>query len=261
MELACVFCGPGRRVAFVAEPTTRTLTVCRVLGLGQAWVPILRRLDDDLSEPLAWRRRFLTDTEPVRLGDLRIVALRIQGLGPTRIADRVGRRSVASRRHIERTCLAVAIRLADRDAPGGSDTGDHRGTAGHRLVQDGLPRYSEDPVSQEAFDRLWLQGLPLNDIRAALSLGPSAAKTHVSAAPPRWVGKKVAAWLGWSRENHRLRLARGYFPAPDGRDSRDWWWPATVTEWAATQPFVQCPQCNSSVLRLKQHLVKHEKGT
>jgi hypothetical protein len=107
------------------------------------------------------------------------------------------------------------------------------------------------------FDRLWLQGLTLEDIREALSLGQRAAKTHAAAAAPRWVGKDVAAFLGWSRENHRLRLACGYFPQPDGRDGREWWWPDTVTQWAASQPFVQCPHCKASVLRLKQHLTKH----
>lgn len=138
----------------------------------------------------------------------------------------------------------------------------HLGAAARRLIHDGIPSYTDAPVSQDAFNRLWLQGLPLNDIRAALSIGLRAAKTHAAAAPPRWVGKDVAAFLGWSRENHRLRLARGHFPAPDGRDGavKDWWWPATVVEWAASQRFVRCPQCKASVARLKQHLTKHQKG-
>jgi hypothetical protein len=65
--------------------------VCSVLGLGRAWVPVLQRLDADAVEPMAWFRRLLTDTEPVTLGDLRIVVLRMQGLGPTRIASRYHR--------------------------------------------------------------------------------------------------------------------------------------------------------------------------
>lgn len=235
-------------------------TVCTVLGLGHAWIPVLQRLRDDLSEPLAWHRRFLAETEPITLADLRVVALRMQGLGPTRIASRVGRRSVPPRSHIDRTCLAVAVRLADGNGRAEQLTG-WAGTASRQLVQNGIPRFTDDPVSQVVFNRLWLQGLPLDDIRSALAIGPTIAKAHASKAPPRWVGKDVAAFLGWSRENHRLRLARGYFPQPDGRDRlNDWWWPATVTEWAASQPFVRCPDCNASVLRLKQHLIRHGTG-
>jgi hypothetical protein len=207
---------------------------------------------------MAWRRRFVADTEPVTLADLRVVALRMQGLGPTRIASRVGRRSIPTRQHVERTCLAVAVRVAGTSPPGGSRPARLPGAASHRLVHDGIPAYSDDPVSQDAFDRLWLQGLRLDDIRKTLAIGPSVAKAHAASAPPRWVGTDVAAFLGWSRENHRLRLARGHFPEPDGRDRKNWWWPATVTAWAASQPFVRCPDCNASVLRLKQHLTKHD---
>lgn len=247
----------------MAELATHGLTtVCAALGLGNAWAPVLRRVDEDLSEPLAWRRRFLADTEPVTLRDLRVVALRMLGLPPTRIAGRTGRRSVPPRQHIDRTCLAVAVRLADTASHNGAAR--RPGTASHRLIHECIPAYTDDPVSQDAFDRLWLQGLTLDEIRAALSLGPKVAQAHAAAAPPRWVGKDVAAFLGWSRENHRLRLARGHFPIPDGRTggngtgaAKDWWWPSTVTEWASAQPFVRCPQCNASVARLKQHLTKH----
>lgn len=229
--------------------------VCVMLGLGNAWAPTLQRLEVDLSEPMAWRRRFLADTEPVTVGDLRIAALRMRGLGPTRIASRIGRRSLPPRHHIDRACLAIAVRLADT---GLIPKELRAGGTSQRLVHDGIPSYAGDPVPQCAFDRLWLQGLPLETIRAELSIGLKVAKTHAAAAPPRWVGKEVAAFLGWSRENHRLRLSRGYFPEPDGRDGvKDWWWPATVIEWAASQPFVRCPKCNASVLRLKQHLTKH----
>lgn len=233
-------------------------TVCAALGLGHAWTRVLQRLRDDLSEPLAWRRRFLAETEPVTLADLRVVALRMQGLGPTRIASRVGRRSVPPRSHIDRICLAVAVRLADRN--GGAQPAGRPGTASRQLIQNGVPRFTDDPVSQDGFNRLWVQGLPLDDIRSALAIGPKVAKAHAAKAPPRWVGKDVAAFLGWSRENHRLRLSRGSFPEPDGRDgSKDWWWPATITEWADTQAFIRCPHCNASVARLKQHLTKHSR--
>lgn len=262
LESVCASCGLGRRLALVAEPTAHALTiVCAALGLSHAWVPVLERLGEDLSEPAAWRRRFLADTEPVTCGDLRVVALRAQGLTPTHIAGRVGRRSVPSRQHIARTCLAVAVRLADTSAPSRSPRTPRGGSAGHRLVQDGIPAYSDDPASQDAFDRLWLQGLPLADIRGVLSIGPKVAKAHAAAAPPRWVGKDVAAFLGWSPENHRLRLARGHFPEPDGQSgsgaAKDWWWPATVMGWAASQSFVHCPECSASVARLKPHLTKH----
>lgn len=204
---------------------------------------------------MTWRRRLLTDTDPITLGDLRVVALRMQGLGPTPIARRIGRRSVPPRAQLDRTCLAVALRLAY------NDFGVQQlrvGTTGHRLILDGLPTYWLDPVSQDVFNGLWNQGLPLDAIRTQLSIGLRVAKTHAAAAPPRWVGKDVAAFLGWSPENHRLRLARGYFPQPDGRDGvKDWWWPATVTQWAASQPFVRCPDCGASVLRLEQHRTRH----
>ena len=223
---ACASCGPGHRRARVAEPTTRTLaTVCTVLGLATPG-PRCCNVWRTLSEPLAWCRRFLAETEPVTLGDLRVVALRMQGLGPTRIATRVGRRSVPPRHHIDRTCLAVALRFADRHTASGAQAPRHLGTASQQLVHGGLPAYSDDPISQDAFNRLWLKGLALDDIRAALSIGPKVAKAHATAAPPRWVGKDIQAFLGWSRENHRLRLARCHFPEPDGRDGvKDWWWP------------------------------------
>ncbi|SES45691.1 hypothetical protein SAMN05216199_3833 [Pedococcus cremeus] len=132
------------------------------------------------------------------------------------------------------------------------------GRTGSQLVEKGLPRFTDDPVSQDAFDRLWRQGLSRHEIRAAMEIGPKALKAHAEMAPRRWTGKDIQAFFGWSPANHGLRLSRGHFPPPDGRDgSRDWWWPATITEWAATQPFVRCPHCNASVARLKQHLTKH----
>lgn len=91
------------RLCVVIEPTTKAVeAVCAVLGLGNAWAPALQRLGVELSEPMAWRRRFLTDTEPIRVGDLRVAALRMQGLGPTRIATRIGRRSIPPRHHLDR---------------------------------------------------------------------------------------------------------------------------------------------------------------
>jgi hypothetical protein len=185
---------------------------CTVLGLGRAWVSTLDRLEEDLSEPVAWHRRFLAATEPVSLADLRMVALRMAGLGPTRIAGRMGRRSVPTRQHVARTGLAVAVRLVDASPSSQGVEALRPGSAGHRLVHEGLPPYTDDPISQDAFDRLWLQGLPLRDIRAQLSIGPKVAKTHAAAALPRWVGTDVAAFLGWSRENHRRGLGGDGLP-------------------------------------------------
>lgn len=220
---------------------------------------MLQRLPVDLSEPLAWRRRFLAETEPITAATLRVVALRLQGLGPTRIANRIGRRSVLPRHHIDRMCLAVAVRLAD-----GSGTTLLRGgrpcTTSLELVREGIPRLTDDPVSQDAFNRLCRQGLSRAEIRAALKIGPKAAKTHAEMAPPRWTGKDVQTFFGWSPANHGLRLSPGHFPPPDGREgSRDWWWPDTITGWAATQPLVRCPHGNASVARLSQHLTKHKR--
>lgn len=137
----------------VADPNQDPLApVCAALGLDHVWIPVLRRLRDDLSEPLAWRRRFLADTEPITLGDLRVVALRMQGLGPTRIAHRLGRRSIPPRHQIDRTCLAVAVRLANGEGSTQVLAG-RPGRTSLQLVQNGIPRYTDDPVSQEAFDR------------------------------------------------------------------------------------------------------------
>lgn len=47
-------------------------------------------------------------------------------------------------------------------------------------------------------------------------VGSKAAKRLAQAARPRSVGKEATAYFGWSRENHRIRLAGGHFPPPDG---------------------------------------------
>ena len=110
---------------------------------------------------------FLAETDPGTVGDLRVVALRMQGLGPTRIASRRGRRSIQQRHQIDRTCLAVAVRVADGQAQT-QPLAARPGTTRNRLVNDGPPRFGDDPVSQDALDRLWCQGLPREEIRAGL---------------------------------------------------------------------------------------------
>lgn len=253
---ACSGCGPGLEP--VAEPTASdTAIMSAALGLGEAWEPVLHCLGADPSSLLPWRRRFVAATEPMTIADLRTIALRLQGHGPRGIAARAGRAAAASRHQIDRLCLAAAVRLAGDDA-GPSWQLTRTGRTGRRLVHDGIPLYANTAIPQKDFDRLWLDGLSLEEIRAALVVGPKAARRLAQAAPPRWVGKDVAAYFGWSRENHRLRLAGGHFPPPDGRDGHsDWWWPTTVTKWATTEEFVRCPECDAQVLRLKQHMTKH----
>ena len=71
-------------------------------------------------------------------------------------------------------------------------------------------------------------------------------------APPRWTGKDIQAFFGWSPANHGLRLSRGHFPQPeDATAAETGGWPDTITSWAAAQPFVRCPHCNASVARFK----------
>lgn len=246
----------------MAEAAAETPTMSAALGLGEAWEPLLRRLSADPSNLLPWRRRFLAATEPMTIADLRTIALRIQGHGPRRIATRAGRAAAASRHQIDLLCLAAAVRLTGDDA-GTSWRLTRTGKTGRRLVRDGVPPYPTNHarIPQRDFDRLWLDGLPLEEIRASLGVGPTAARCLRQTAPPRWVGKDVAAYFGWSRENHRLRLGGGHFPPPDGRDGQsDWWWPITITRWARTQAFVRCPECGAQVLRLKQHLTKHSRA-
>jgi hypothetical protein len=93
-----------------------------LLRIRHPWASTLDRLEEDLSEPVAWRRRFLAATEPVSLADLRMVALRMRGLGPARIASGLGRRSTPTRQPIARTSLALrsALRTLAPPARGGS---------------------------------------------------------------------------------------------------------------------------------------------
>lgn len=256
----CACSGPelGLGLGPVTEPiASGSATMAAALGLGEAWEPVLHLLNADSSNLLPWRRRFLAATEPMTIADLRTIALRLQGHGPRRIASRAGRTAPASRQQIDRLCLAAAIRFAGDDA-GPSWPLTRTGRTGRGLIHDGIPPYANTPVPQKDFDRLWLDGLSLAEIQTVLVVGSKAAKRLAQAAPPRWVGKDVAAYFGWSRENHRLRLAGGHFPPPDGRDGHsDWWWPTTITTWAKTQAFVRCPECGAQVLRLRQHITKH----
>lgn len=244
----------------MTEPTvSNTATISAALGLGEAWEPVLQLLSADASNLLPWRRRFMAATEPMTIAELRTIALRLQGHGPRGIATRAGRTEPAPRQQIDRLCLAAAIRFTGDDA-GPSWQLTRTGRTGRRLVHDGIPPYANTRISQRDFDRLWLDGLSLAEIQVALVVGSKVAKRLAQAAPPRWVGKDVAGFFGWSRENHRLRLAGGHFAPPDGRDGHsDWWWPTTITRWAKTQAFVRCPDCRAQVLRLKQHMTKHSR--
>lgn len=239
---------------------SNTAIMSAALGLGEAWEPVLQQLSADASNLLPWRRRFMAATEPMTIADLRTIVLRLQGHGPRGIATRAGRTASPPRQQIDRRCLAAAIRFTGDDA-GHSWQLTRTGKTGQRLVHDGIPPYANTPRPQKDFDRLWLDGLPIAEIQAALLVGSKAAKRLAQAAPPRWVGKDVAAFFGWSRENHRLRLAGGHFPPPDGRDGHsDWWWPTTITTWAKTQTFVRCKECGAQVFRLQQHVTKHRRA-
>jgi hypothetical protein len=159
---------------------------------------------------------------------------------------------------VERLCLAAAVRLTSDDAgPTWRLLG--IGRSGRELVRNAMPpERSVRNVPQAEFDRLWLDGHSKRELRDLLGLGPTAYEHLATQAPPRWFGREVAAHLGWSRENHRLRLSRGHFPEPDGRDGhREWWWPDTVTAWASEQRFAPCPVCGARVERLKQHSRVH----
>lgn len=242
-----------------AADTVASTTLSEALRLGPNWEPVLREFEVDPADPLAWRRRFIVETEPIDAPSLRVVALRMRGLGPSAIAHRTGRAKPMGRRRLDGLCLAAALRYTSDDAGPGLRLTSAR-TAGGRLVNDGPPAKGIG-TTQQAFDRLWLQGLDLTTVRTTLKISDRAARSLAGNAPRRWFGKDIAEQFGWSRENHRLRLARGHFPAPDGRDrNSDWWWPETVQRWAETQPFTACPHCGARVLRLKQHLTGHRTG-
>ena len=209
--------------------------------MGDAWEPILRNQGADVGDAQAWRRRLIAATEPLTVADLRVVALRLQGLPPSVIAKRRGRKRL-DRAAVERLCLAAAARLTSDDAgPAWRLLG--VGRTGRELVRNAMPpERAVANVPQAEFDRLWLNGHSKQELRDLLAVGPTAVERLATQAPPRWFGREIAAHLGWSRENHRLRLARGHFPEPDGRDGqREWWWPDTVTTWASEQRFVTLP--------------------
>jgi hypothetical protein len=198
----------------------------------------------------------IADTEPMTINDLRVVALRLQGLGPATVATKAERKITSAR--IDYLCLAAAVRYTHDDAGPGWRVRP-AGRAAEKLVAHGLPpKRSMPPTLQDNFNRLWRAGMPLDHVRTELSLNKPMLKRLVENAPRRWVGRDVAAHLGWSRENHRLRLARGHFPQPDGKDRRsDWWWPETVRTWAEAKALTRCPVCGAQVERLQQHSRRH----
>lgn len=185
-----------------------------------------------------------------------MVRLRVAGHAPSEIAKKVGRARIHTVQ-VERLCLAVAIMVAADE--GGPDWPFTLATsAGRALVHDALPPYIPVGQPRERFTALWLDGRSLPEIRKALSLSEAAATGLAKDAPPRWQGRQIASHFGWSPENHRLRLARGHFPTPDGRDGQsDWWWPPTVTDWAEEQGFIRCPVCRAQVIKLPQHMKAH----
>lgn len=237
--------------------TGKVMLLATSLALGQPWEELLERLDLDPIDLVPWRRRLIATTEPMTVADLRTVALRMQGHGPAAMRRWQAKHHTTA--EIEILCLAAALRYAGDDA-GPCWRLTRAGLTGQRLAREGLPPVRPNGKDlQPAFDRLWLEGRSQTDIRLELGIGQAAAQRLAHAAAPRWYGKDVAVWFGWSRENHRLRLANGRFPTPDGRDgSRQWWWPETVKGWARTQTFRRCPTCGARVQRLKQHSRAHD---
>lgn len=175
---ACACSGPRPGLGPVTAPTaSHSATMSAALGLGEAWEPVLHLLSTDPSNLLPWRRRFLAATEPMTIAELRIIALRLQGHGPRRIASRAGGTAPASRQHIDRLCLAAAIRFTGDDA-GPSWQLTRTGRTGQGLIHDGIPPYANTPVAQRDFERLWLAGLPLAEIQAVLVGWLQGSQTH-----------------------------------------------------------------------------------
>lgn len=230
------------------------------LHLGGPWEPLLQKLVvETCDDAPSWRRRLILATEPITVQQLRVIALAMRGVSTAQIHARTPGSARISRHEVESLALAVALRYTSDDA--GWDF-PKPGTSARRLVEEGLPAPQPDAPHTHQFAELWARGLPLEEIRGQLGITVAATRRLATAAtPPRWNGIDIAAHFGWSRENHRLKLARGHFPAPDGREGViAWWWPITITRWAQIQDFTTCPDCGAKVQRLSQHQVKHTRA-
>ena len=230
--------------------------VCRTLGLGPPWGPVLER---HLPVPSqggrwsteavdAWRHQRLAKFDTLTVSDVRAVAeaARRQSNTPVR-----GRRAP----HLHSLALTVAVAMTGDDAGWRG----RRGLTGQQLVAHGLPTpQSARAVAEDKFGELWRAGASRDDIADTLGLATAATERIAKSAAPRWGYLDVTRALGWSPDNLRLRRHTGTFPDPDGTDrTRPWWWPDTIWSWVERSNLTQCPECGALVARLVQHRRAH----
>ena len=244
-------------------PTTRQLL--RDLRLGPAWACALERELRIAGIPreggewqsgaaAGWVRLTLAHSDFLTAHDHRLVAMRLAGFSPAVIKARAHAKLEGDQ--LARAALVLALRYSHDVAPM------RPGRAGHRLVRDGLPDTVGVPhLVRRSIERAWLAGEPPEQIAASTGLGPTRLARALEGLPPRLTTGDVSKRFGWSAANIFQKLARGTFPAEDGRYGASgqlrWWWPATVEAWENSRPLVRCPQCAAKVQRLRSHEKAH----
>ena len=247
-------------------PTTERLL--RDLRLGSAWAGTLevelRRAGVsragrvwDADSSAGWVRQVLARSDFLTVHDHRLVAMRLAGFSPTVIKSRAQAKLDGGQ--VPRIALALALRYSHDVEPM------RPGRAGQRLVRHALPDQGGIPdLVRRQVERAWLAGDPPEQIAARTGLGRTHMARAIQGLPPRLTTGDVSERFGWSAANIFQKLARGTFPAEDGRYGASgqlrWWWPATVEAWENSRALVQCPHCAAKVLRLRSHLKAHPPG-
>ncbi|HYN30867.1 MAG TPA: hypothetical protein VES95_13515, partial [Dermatophilaceae bacterium] len=192
-------------------------------------------------EVIVWERRYRAalDGSRVRDIDLRMLALRLAGFPASAIAGRVGVHVQTVRTRLRDVGLRLAL------APPRSGEG-----RSWPRVRAGYPPDTALPgATGQRVAALWRAGASWSAIAAATGYPPAQLKVRVARAgldlPPRWYPPQVGDYLGRSRSHIYGRSRRMSMCPADGVDERGrrWWWPQTVTAWAA--PLPRCPICGA----------------
>lgn len=248
-------------------PTWPASTICTVLGLSSTWQPALIA---SLPPPDAlvdgqpswspetirgWQRAREVSSPQLRTGDLRLVALRMQGFAASAIAPRVGLTRWTVQDRLRQAGLSLALRHATDRAPGSAPGR----AAAARLASKGYPNRREAPVTAaHQARRMWEQGHALARIGAETQLSTIQLSEVLRDSPARWRSAQVTNHLGWSPDNINAKLRHHTMPPPDGVDGRRrWWWPRTILDWESHAGLVTCPDCGARVKLLPQHQRVH----